>query len=239
MKRLLSALLVLVSSLVSAQTISPDNRIVVMGQATIDAPADQVSFNIYLISTDTLSLDKMYSKHKAMETKIVTILRDLHIPANKISYSLLSVGKRPSYAKDDEEPVWYFEGRQEISFTIDSLQTYPAIRDRLIREGVITFGSAFTSSKEGEMKKEVLAKAVKTATDKAEVLAISGNRKIKRIVRIADTDDTDPMFNNYSNDDMYAAAGENAIGGSNEGTLIEIPQSISVTATVKVTFQLK
>ncbi|MBC3542415.1 SIMPL domain-containing protein [Rufibacter sediminis] len=239
MKKLLLALLILVSGIASAQVLASENRIVVMGQATVEAPADQVSFNINLLSTDTLSLDKMYAKHKAMESKIYRILKDLNIPSDKISYSLLSVGKRPSYAEKDEDIVWYFEGTQEISFTLDSLKTYPAIRDRLIREGVIRFGSAFTSSKEEEMKKEVLTKAVKVATEKAEVLAKAGDRKIKRIVKIADTDDTDPMFENYTSDTIYAVAGADATGGSAEGTLIEIPQNISVSATVKVTFQLK
>ncbi|GGK57335.1 hypothetical protein GCM10011405_01790 [Rufibacter glacialis] len=208
-----------------------------MGQATVEAPADQVSFNIYLSSTDTLSLDKMYAEHKALESKIVRILKDLDIPSNKISYSLFSVGKRPSDAEKDEDRVWYFEGAQEISFTIDSLRAYAGIRDRLIREGIITFGSAFLSSKEEEMKKEVLAKAVQVAAEKAQVLAKAGNRKIKRVVKIADTDDNDPMFINYSNDTMYAAAA--GASGREEGTLIEIPQSISLSATVKVTFQLK
>ncbi|AKQ44844.1 hypothetical protein TH63_03150 [Rufibacter radiotolerans] len=237
MKRLLFALLLFASTIASAQMIAPENRIVVMGEATIEVPADQVSFNINLTSTDTLSLDKMYAKHKAMEAKIVRILKDLKIPSNKISYSLFSVGKRPSYADKDEDRVWYFEGTQEISFTLDSLKSYPAIRDRLIREGVITFGSAFTSSKVEAMKKEVLAKAVKVASEKAETLAKAGNRKIRRIVKIADTDDSDPMFNNYSNNESYAVAGASA--DREEENLIEIPQNISVSATVKVTFQLK
>jgi uncharacterized protein len=237
MKRLLLVLLLLVSSVASAQMIAPENRIVVMGQATMEAPADQVSFNITLTSTDTLSLDKMYTKHKAMEAKIVRILKDLNIPSNKISFSLFSVGKRPSYADKDEDRVWYFEGTQEISFTIDSLKAYPAIRDRLIREGVITFGSAFISSKEEAMKKEVLAKAVKVATDKAEVLAKAGNRKIRRIVKIADTDDNDPTFNNYSGVVKYTTPA--VVTDREEETLVEIPQNISVSATVKVTFQLK
>ncbi|MFC6998644.1 SIMPL domain-containing protein [Rufibacter roseus] len=238
MKKYVFLLLSLISFSVSAQVISPENRIVVLGEASVEAPADQVQFSITLHTRDSLSLDSVYIKHKRLENKVVRILKELNIPSNKISYTLFAVGKRPDYDRGDEKVVWYFEGTQDVSFTVDSIMTYSAIQDKLIREGVITFSSNFKSSKEQEIKKEVLTKAVEAAKAKAETLATAANRKLKRIVKVADADESDPVFRNYSRVEVadYAISAPATMEG---GSLIEIPQSVSVSATVKVVFELK
>ncbi|OKL39856.1 hypothetical protein [Pontibacter flavimaris] len=56
-----------------------------------------------------------------------------------------------------------------------------------------------------------------------------------RIVKVADTEDTDPAFRNYSK----GMLNEMAVAGYGAANLLEFPQTIPVSAVVKVVFELK
>jgi uncharacterized protein YggE len=228
MKRILTAFFVLVTNLALGQVISPDNRIIVLGNASIEMPADQVTFSVSLVSTDTLSLDKVYEEHRKLETSIYGLLKELNVPAKRISYSMFSVGKQYDYDTKRE----YFMGQQHVTFTLDSIELVPDVQAKLIRGGFSQFGSSFTSTNMESRKKELLEKAVAVAKEKATVLANASDRKIKRIIKVADTDDADYTFSNYS-----------GVGYASEisapASITEIPQTVSISTTIKVTFELK
>ncbi len=233
MKKLLIAFFLLLSTAGYTQIISPENRIVVLGAASVEAPADRVTFHINLSTIDTFSLDKVYEQHKLLEAKVFKILNDFHVPAQKVKYTLFSVVRHPSvYGPANGNEVLIFEGMQEVTFTIDSIKDYPSIQENLIRAGVNNFNSSFSSSKEEAMKKEVLAKAVAVAKEKADILASAADRKVKRIVKVAEADESDPTFSNYLGDGVTASAPA-------EASLIDISQNVSVAITVKVVFELK
>ncbi len=86
MKHLFTLALLLISVVAFAQKVTPDNHIVVIGQASIDVPADQVRFNVNLISSDSSSIDKVYQEHQEQENKMVKLLKELQIPASDIRY---------------------------------------------------------------------------------------------------------------------------------------------------------
>lgn len=60
MKLHFTLLFLLFCLVAKAQTTSPENRIVVLGEASIDVPADQVKFSVTLSALDSISLDKLY-----------------------------------------------------------------------------------------------------------------------------------------------------------------------------------
>ncbi|KAA3436644.1 SIMPL domain-containing protein [Rufibacter hautae] len=233
MKLIFLCLFILLSGTVTAQVISPENRIVVLGAASMETPADRVTFHVYLSTIDTFSLDKVYEQHKLLEAKVFKILNEFHVPSQKVKYSLFSVVRRPSvYGPANGNEVLVFEGTQEVTFTIDAIKDYPSIQEKLIRAGVHNFNSSFSSSKEEAMKKEVLAKAVAAAKEKAEIIASAAERKVKRIVKVAETDESDPTFSNYAGNGITASA-------PMQGSLVDISQNVSVSITVKVVFELK
>lgn len=229
MKQVLIIVLLLTTKIAAGQVISPDNRIVVLGQASIEVPANQVTFSVSLLSADTISLDKVYEDHRKLEAKIYTLLKELRIPSKDISYSMFSVGKQYNY----DTKISYFMGQQHVTFTMDSIQLVPKVQAALIRGGFSQFSSDFTSTELERSKKELLEKAVVVAKEKANILASASNRKIKKIIKIADTDDSDYTFSNYFGDSY-------AVGASAGGeALTEIPQTVSISTTLKVTFELK
>jgi uncharacterized protein len=234
MKFKLTFLFLLCCFITRAQSISPDNRIVVIGHASIDVPADQVKFSISLQTIDSVSIDKVYQNHKLKEDKLVKLLQDMQIPAPGINYSLLSVSRRQDY--NNRKRVSYIAGYQTVNFILSDISKFSELQARLIKEGFTDFRSYFTSSKLETQKTEVIQKAVEVASAKAEVMAKTANRRIKRIVKVADTEDTDPTFRNYNQSYSLAEVAETR---PNLEQLMRYPQSIPVSAQVKVVFELK
>ncbi|WP_276499290.1 SIMPL domain-containing protein [Pontibacter litorisediminis] len=233
MKRNITLLFLLFCLVAQAQTTSPENRIVVLGEASINVPADQVRFTVTLESTDSTSIENVYRKHQAQEAKLVALLKDLQLPARDISYSLLSLNKQQSHYQQQAVP--YFMGRQTVNFTLSSVEKLSEVQARLIKGGFTNFNSRFTSTQLEKHQTQVMEKAVEVARKKANVLAKAAGRSIERVVKVADTEDTDPAFRNYS----QGMLNEMVVTGYGAANLLEFPQTIPISAAVKVVFELK
>lgn len=159
----------------------------------------------------------------------------MEIPASAVSYSLFSVHKQHNYY--DKEAVPYYAGWQTVKFTVNQINKLSDIQTRLIKEGFTDFNSEFSSSRLEQYRAQVLEKAVEVAKGKAAIMAKAAERKIKRITKVADTEDSDPAFSNYDTHMISEMDLPSAPPPTRE--LINIPQSIPVSAVVKVVFELK
>ncbi len=219
--------------LATAQTISPDNRIVVLGEARMELLADQAIFKVELEASHPSDVNVVYQQHKELEAKLVQLLKDLKIPPKNISYTLMSVSKEQDY----ETREWAISSSQRISFHIDSLTQYTFIQTRLIQAGFSGISSELTSSKQNTLEKPLLEQAVKAATEKATILATAAGRHIKRVVKIADTEEEDPVFD-YRSYRMPSPV-LHARAKLQNADLIDFLQTLPVVVRVKVVFELK
>lgn len=215
------------------QTILPDNRIVVLGEASIEIPADRVIFSIQLKFTDSTDIKAAYAKHKNAESALVNFLKEANVPNKNITYTLISVGKEINYSGVENTKRIEFGTRQNVSVTLEDIKKYAEFMMKLISAGFTDVHASFTSSKENDFQDVLIQKAIEVARKKAEVMAKASNREIKKIVKVSDTEESDSVFS-YS-DAVYASV---AAAGS-ESNITEIPQTISKTYSVKVVFALK
>jgi hypothetical protein len=218
------------------QTISQDNRIIVLGEAKIDVPANRVQFTVSYSASDESSLDTAYKNHYAMEKKLLRIFKDMNIPDANVKFALLSVNKHTDY----QTKKMSYQCDQTVNFSIDSIKLTTKVEELLVRNGFYNFKSQFLLKDYDKQKKEVLEKAVKVAQDKAQTMASMALRRVKRIIKIMDTEETDPKLSNYSRSYVIDPATKSSgiIENSNR-TLIDIPQTISISTTVKVVFELE
>jgi uncharacterized protein YggE len=233
----LLALLIPISSCsVDPHTSSPDNRIIVLGEARMELPADRAVFHVELSASHPSDANAVYQQHKTQEAKLVQLLKDLNIPAKNISFSLLSVDKSEDY----ETRKWSIASSQRISFHIDSLKQYTLIQTRLIQEGFSNINSELTSSQQDKIEKPLLEQAVKAATEKATILAAAAGRQIKRVVKVADIGEEDPVFDYHAyrlpRTELKIST---ASGKSNNAELIDFFQTLPAVVRVKVVFELK
>ncbi|MEA5260160.1 SIMPL domain-containing protein [Arcicella aquatica] len=218
----------------SQQKENGDNRIVVLGQATLDLPADQITFTVLISVKDASDLEKINQNHKTKEKEILKLLKEFKIPQNKISYSLLEIRKDINYNKNEEKE--FIVAEQRVSFTVDSIQQYTNIQTQLLKNGFTEFSSSFGSSKIVESEKILLEKALKSARNKAEIMAKFAKKGIVEIVKIADTEDTEPILSNESNHARFEVKGDIEVANP---SLTQIAQKISISKTVKVVFKIK
>jgi uncharacterized protein YggE len=85
-------------------------------------------------------------------------------------------------------------------------------------------------------QKQMLEKAVTVAQEKAETIASASGRKVKRIVKVMDTDESDPRFSNYS---RFKYGNNDLALRLDDRSLSNIQQTVTVTATLKVVFEMK
>ncbi|WP_165372080.1 SIMPL domain-containing protein [Emticicia agri] len=214
------------------QSYYPDNRIIVVGEASIDIPADNVVFNIQLKFTDSTDIKVAYSKHKNAENLLVNFLKENGVPNKNITYTPISVGKAMVYntGKRDIE----FGTLQSVSVRLEDVKKYAEFMMKLISAGFTDVNVSFTSSKENDFQDVLIQKAIEVAGKKAEAMAKASKRAIKKILKVSDTGETDSTFiyrdaNNFN--DMSDMASENNI--------TEIPRTINKRYRVKVVFALK
>jgi uncharacterized protein len=243
MKKLTILFLFICSSAITGQTISPENRIVVIGKAEIEIPADKVVFRIKIAFKDEEDVKKIYSLHKEAEVKLVSFLKDLKIPNKDVDYTLINVRKQYSYYDGQNSKKVVYVTDQTVSITLDSIKTYADFMLRLISAGFSDVETNFTSSKANDFHGKLIEKAIEMATQKAQVMANKAGRKLGRIIRVADTDEDDPNFN-YHGYGMINGSIERPLKGwrgdySGNSDISSIPQTISRDIAVKVVFELK
>ena len=228
-------LFLLLPFLAFGQSIHPDNRIIVLGEASIDIPADKVIFNIQLKFTDSTDIKVAYEKHKAAENSFVNFLKEANVPNKNIAYTLISVGKEMVYDAEERTRHLEFGTQQNVSVTLEDIKKYAEFMMKLISAGFTDVNVSFTSSKANDFQEVLIQKAIEVARKKAGAMAKASNREIKKIVKVSDTEETDSVF-------LYGdtrITSDFAVVANSESNITEIPQTISKTYSVKVVFALK
>ncbi|MFC5412019.1 SIMPL domain-containing protein [Larkinella bovis] len=213
----------------------PANRIVVLGDAELELPADQVRITVTLQYSDPTDARKAYNAHQAAEKQLVKLLKDYQIDEKDIRYTLLQVQKNQNEIYQTGERRQEVVTFQQVIFELSKPERYPALQLALINAGFNRFQASYRSTKEETSKNLVLEKAVEAAREKAVVLAKAAGRTLGTVLSVRDTEESDPVLQKrfgLATEAMSARVGY----GSN---LLDIPQTIRIPAQVKVTFELR
>lgn len=216
-----------------SQQSNDTDKIVVIGSATIEVPADRVTMNIQLSFSDKLDAKKAYDQHKEAESQLVQLFRDSHIPDSVITYSLLSFNREPDYTRQSQEQV--FRTHQTVKILMTDISACPVFELKLVSKGFVSLSENYESSKSSWAEKEAIQMAVKQARAKAEIIAEAAGRKIKKVIKISDTEDTEPIIARYYEPYARIMSYSTAMPQS---SLSAIPQILSVSKQIKAIFEL-
>jgi uncharacterized protein YggE len=246
MKKLIFLFLFISSFQVIGQNISPENRIVVIGMAEIEIPADKVMFQVKLSYKDD-DVKKAFALHKESESKLISFLKDLKVSEKNINYTLVNVGKKYSYYEEQNAKKIMYATNQTVTITLDSIRAYSDFMLKLISSGFNDIETDFISSKTDNFHDVLIKKAIEMATLKAQIMSKSSKRNLGKILKVSDTDDEDPDFSyrGMVNGEVASSSRKGWItnagaGGSAADIDISlIPQTIKKSMSVKVIFELK
>ena len=237
--RVLNLLFVLISLSFSTSEVlaqATDNHLTVVGDATEEVPADQAALTVNLSYSDEKDITLVYEQHKVGRERLVGLLTELKVPAKDLQFYQLLVRKERDYSMGGGgmgQAVEKFKGYQRVSIKFNDLKQYAQVQQRLASDGFNDMSSVFSVSNQRDIELRLYDQAVARAKEKADHLAKAVSRTIKRIVRIGDVEETEPigfMRANMTNINTYNVDAMRPVA--------TIPQTFRYSSVVKIVFEM-
>ncbi|MFN8357098.1 MAG: SIMPL domain-containing protein [Spirosomataceae bacterium] len=213
-----------------------DNRVITLGETVVEIPANKVIFTVELQFEDSLSIERAHSNHKQAEQKLIQLLSELNIPLSNVQYSLINLYKREKDEIRSKKNM--FTTQQIATIQVDSIQLYTLFLTKLIQNGFTNINTRFASSKEKEVQNFLITKAIESARQKAIIIAKSAKRKLGKVLKVMETEETEVFINPYTNLYKYEEVSVYRPMLTGNNSLITIPQTIRKKYAVKVVFSL-
>ena len=185
MKYLITLSLFVFSFLANANTPLPDNRhISIVGNAQLKAKPDIVVVSLTVESIKT----KSATAKQEVDSRVNDLLdglSDFDIDEENVSASNISTRPRYDYAKNGKENISGYSASRNLIVTFNDIKKLSSFMDFALEVKINQITNVqFKSSKEEQLKAEVLALAVKDAKEKGESLANAFGAKLGRIYSI-------------------------------------------------------
>lgn len=217
---------------------SNKDQIVVIGSASVEIPADIVVLKITLSFGDKIDGKKAYELHRQAEQRLIEIFNNLEIPDSVITYSLLTINSSVDYNSRYQDSIrTIYTTNQVVQISVYDILKYLSIQLELISNGFTSLNASFGSSKEIEAIEMATQKAVEQAKLKAQIIAKASGRKIKKILKIMDTEESEPIIRPFFLE--YERFNRLPVAGVVVQQLIDIPQNIKVSKQVKMILELQ
>ncbi len=201
-----------------------ENVISINASAEVLVPADQITFHINL-NAGAETPQEAYDLHKEREKALVEALKSNDIAEENIDFEPISISKTYNNQYPREEGEVHVRTSQSVILKLEDFDTYEEIQIVLIENGFDEFSGNFSSSELDQGRDEALKKALDSAREKADIIAgetgltITG---IKNVTYSYNQGPPRPMM-------MEARA-------KSSDSLMEFDQTVSVSATVSVTY---
>ena len=215
--------LLLFSGLTKAQ-VSDKSTVFINTSSVTQIPADNIFFSITL-SVENGDAEKAYNEHKALESSLLKVLREFDIPDSNISYSLLQIGKNPSFSKEQTS----YKTRQLVSVLLNDFSKYDSLQLALLSKDIYQYTASFTSTCDDEWIERGTQGALAKATKEAEMTAKSIGMKLGKILEV-ESSHYFPFAKNNVSALTVLPPGD---------SLIELPRFVQLRVSLRVRFELK
>lgn len=217
--------IILISFIFTTGVLQAQNIISINASAEVSIPADRIAFNITL-NAEGETPQKAYNLHKEREKVLVELLKKHDIREENIDFEPISITKRYNNHPPSNEKQRVIT-RQRVILSLDDFELYEKIQITLIENGFDEFSGNFLSSESKKGEDEALKKALKTAREKADIIARETGLTIDGIKEI-----------NYSYNQDSPRPMMEMRATSDSGSLMEFDQSVSVSASVSVSYNI-
>ncbi len=224
---ILTAFLILIP-VISIHSQAHENYILVSAESQMQLPADAITFSINLGEEDTTA-ELAFKRIKNIENNLVRLLKVFNIPDSNVAYSLKRFGKTAAHGN---KPEMYQTG-EEVILKLNNPNQYESFQQKLLSNGIYSFHSEFSSTEIKMSKDTCLAKALDNSKEKAELICRKINRKLGKVLMVESDNRYDVINPRGSFTTSYLQAGSVA------QSLTNIPQHVTLSAMVKVKYELK
>lgn len=219
---------------VKAQT--PDNRILVLGDALEEVLANQVTLNVNLSYSDERDSKLAYAEHQQARQQLTALLNQLKVPAQDIRVLQLLSRKGRDYQRG--QPGERFTTYQRVLINFNDLTQYAQVQQALTANGFTDLTATFSVSNQREIESRLLDKALARAQEKAAQLAKATSRTIERVVRISDVGENEGFYGYRDINRNNPVQNPINYDGDAIRQMAFTPQLFRYAAAVKVEFEL-
>lgn len=217
--------LFLVLFLFTGATQAQENTISINSSASVEIPADRIAFHINL-NAEAATPREAFDLHKEREEVLLELLKKHQIEEENINFEPIAISRTNVHREDQESRI---RTRQSVILKLSDFDRYEEIQVALIESGYDEFNGNFVSSEAESGKDEALKEALKTAREKAELIAKESNLQLDGIQSI------DFSYNQSPPRPLMEMAAFQQ--DRSESSLIsEYGQSVSVSADVSVKY---
>lgn len=221
--------IILLSLMLFTGSAQPDTSSVlsVTAEGSAQLPADIVQFDVTLNAEEDTP-ESAYQLHKRREEALVRLLEKYEVKEADIDFQPVSIFRSRRAVHYNEE-VTIYQTRQLVRVTIRDFDYFEQLQLGLIKYGFDSFSGYFLSSHEQQGREEALRRAMQAAKAKARLIAEEAGMELGSIT-------------NIRYDDLQYQPAElqshSVIREGGDRQLMRYNQTITVTASVKVDFQL-
>ncbi|NGP88158.1 SIMPL domain-containing protein [Fodinibius halophilus] len=204
------------------------DHISINASAQVLLPADMISFRIN-VNAEADTPQEAYKLHKKRENVLVELLKKHNIKDEEINFEPISINSRHDRSYQNEEKK-RIETQQAVILSLESFDIYEEIQVTLIENNFDEFSGNFSSSEKKKGEDKALEKALKIARQKADMIAEETGLTITGIKNI-----------NYSYNQRPPRPVNMMERSSmpSTGSLLQFDQTVSVSASVSITYNFE
>lgn len=210
------------------QNHSDSSTLNISAEANVEVPADIIQFNINLNAEED-SPQAAYDLHKQREKVLVELLEEYEISEDEISFQPISINKINQNRTVREEDRPRYQTRQQVAVRFSDFERYEAVQIGLIENNFDDFRGTFSSTEAENGKDEAIKKAIRSAKEKAHLIADESGVTLGKIKNITYHNNQVGPFNEMA---VRAQSDQSS-------QLMQYPQNVTINANISVEFYLE
>lgn len=224
--------ILLLCSLFPFTLLADETDLIVRGNGVVKSEPDQVNLSFSIETKDKSAKASQAQNTKLSENVLATLKKKFKLPENKIQTSYYRIEPSYNYQNNNRKLEGYSVSHG-INVTISPVDQLGPILDALTQDGITHIQSInFSLTKQQEVYRQALAKAIEDATAKAQIMAKAAGKKLGRLEQLQETGTTGPVPIFAKSRGMMAAAAMESSAPSIEAG------ELSTTADVQMIFEL-
>lgn len=160
------------------------SRIIVMGDATVQAQPDTAIITISVVTQSKNALDAQQQNATRTEA-VVRALKSAAGPGAEVKTSGYSLQPQRLYRENQPPTITGYEARNSVTVTLNDLTKVGSVIDASAQAGANDIsGIAFTLKQDRAARDQALVQATQEALGKARVIATALGARISRVVEV-------------------------------------------------------
>jgi|SRR5690625_3022601 len=221
MKFMKQTLLLILTFFIFTSTVYSQKRVTVDATGEVMMDADLITMNVQMISSGE-SAEEVFERHKEQERMFAALIKE-HGLEESLVFQPMRIGIH--HIRDKKE----YRSNQTAQVMLEDFELFEQLQVILIENGFDQFSGNFTSSDLEEGERLALKTAIATAREKADLIAAELGQ------RVGDVHTVEHAVYRVM---PYQEGIQMARSMDSSGALTQFEQTVPVSATIRITYEL-